>query len=356
MKVLTESPVRFAGGGIAGPPDFNRPWLYAQRAIEDVSTRRFSKGIVTLPFVETMATPYTQATPAEERIYRFRCPIACVLERVFLNGNMTVAVAPANWSITKTTGGTTPSGATTPLLSTRGATLTPVSPLTPPSVSSDGLVATVTDVVDATNPSRVLLEADTEYQLALTGTTFSMSRADVTLHVTTDRWQAGGAVNRPAFTPSLLRSSSPPDATVQLANQAALATEAAKFASLRGMTPILFVRHGLATATDADLCTFSLPRFSSTRAQAKIVKVYLWAVMAAVSGAGIVQVTVAGNNVQCNVNGVSFQSASSATLSTALSGPGLSPATPGDDLTVVFANSSVTNCLKVYCLVWVAWS
>jgi hypothetical protein len=363
MKVLTEAPVRFRNGEILPPADLNRNWLYAQDALDDIATRRWSKGLLTLPYVESCASPYTQATPAEERTYRFRCPVACAVERAFLNGNMTVAAAPAEWAITKTTGGSTPSGATVPWVTTRGGILTPASASAEPSVSSDGLVAAVTDVVDASNVDRVLLEADTEYQIRLSGTTFSMSRADLALHLAIDRFQAaGGAPNRPSFSPTLLRDSDPPDATVQLANQSALNTEAAKLATLKGMTPMLFLRHNVLPATDADLCTFTIPRISTVRGKATIVRIYLWAVMSAAAAAGAVTATLRDetgatlNTVSATVTGLTFQSADSGVISRSMMAAfSNTSSTPAQDYSIVLANGSATNCLKVYALVWVQW-
>jgi hypothetical protein len=356
MKVLTESPVRFHTGEILPPDEINRPWLYAADAVADVAQRRWAKSLLSLPYVESVSAPYTQAMSAEERTYRFTCPVACAIERAFLNGNLTTTTAPATWSITKTSGGSTPAGATTPWLSTRGAILTPAAAGSEASVSSDGIIASATDTLQAQNVDRVLLEAGAEYQVALAGTTFSLGRADVALHLAIDRWQAGGALSVPSFSPSLWTDASAPNANVQLNNQASLATQAAKFATLRGMAPLLFVRHGFTSATAANLRTFTLPRFASTRAQARIVRIYLYAHTA---GATTITATLkdqAGATLATvsDVVAGTFNSADSGALSIAINGG--ASATTTSDYSLTFANSSATNCVKAYALVWIAWS
>lgn len=355
MKVLTEQPVRFATGELLPPEDLNRVSIYAQDVVADVGSRRWAKAPMLLPYVETVGTPYTQATAAEVRTYRYRCPVISVIERGFLNANMTSSVAPATWAITRTTGGTTPTGATVPWLTTRGAQLLTSAGV--PSVSSDGLVSALTDTVSNINVDRVLLEADTEYQILLAGSTFSASRADVTMHVATDRW---GMAAAPAFAPALFAGGSAPNATTVAANSAALQTEALKFSANAALTPIFFVRHGLLAATSANVRTFTIPRMANTRGRGTIVRIYLWAVMAGAAAAGAVTATLRDsggatlNTITATVTGLTFQSADSGVISRSLTGS-VSAATTTDDYTILLANSSATNAVKVYGIAWVSW-
>jgi hypothetical protein len=358
MKVLSESIVRYDTGDMLPPDDVNRPFLYAADAIDDVAERRWAKSVLSLPFVESVSTPYTQATNAEVLKYRFKCPVQCVVERAFLNANMAASGAPAEWSLK--TGVTVPAGATNPVLTTRGAIVTP-SDGTDPSESADGTVV-ATSTTTAQNNERALLLANTEYELALQGSTFSCERADVALHIAVDRWLSGGSLQVPALTPTLLRSIDPPDADVVVGNQTKLATEAVKFASNAGMVPLLFVRHGLTSTTDVDLRTFRLPRFASARGRARVVRIYSWAVMSAAATATIgVQLRNSGGGIIATANislvAATTGSGDSGALSLSLTNASASTSTTAaDDYTVVLDSSTATNALKVYTLVWVAWS
>lgn len=342
MKVLTQ-PLTYVTGDVLAPEDLDRAWLYSRDAVADVAQRRWTKGFLTFPFVQDVATPYTNATTAELLSYRFTCPVTCQVERAFLSGNLT-CTGDVQVNITKVSGGTTPTGATAPYLSTGGT-----------------IASASTDTADV-NVDRVQLEAGAEYKITVSGTTFSFDRFDVTLQVAVDRWNVSGALAIPNFNPTLLTDLNMADATLVAANNTALATEAVKFASaLTAPTPMLFVAHGFTSATDTDLLRFTVPRFSNVRGQAIVKRIYVYAVMSG-TGGGTVTATLksAGGSTlasaSANVAGVTFASADSGALSVALTAaPTGTSADTSVDCRLEFANSSAgTSCLRAHAIVWIA--
>lgn len=336
MKVLTEQPVKFATGGTLAPEDLNRVMLYAQDAVADVAQRRWAKATLTLPFTRTVGDPYTQALAAEELTWRFACPFECVLERAYLSGNLT-CTGQLQFSLT-TAAGATPTGATTPYLATDGSV-------------TDATVDTADFNVD-----RVVLSAGVEYKLTVSGTTFSLARADVTLFLAVDRWKSSGSLDVPVFTPTLHLASGSPNATTVNANTTALALQANKFQSARGMTPVFFAVTDLAGGATQ---TMSLPRWESTRARAVFTYTYAAAVMAS-STTGTLSIAVKNSSgvsvggQTLNVSASTFGSQLINGSLQSLTGSGVSASTTSD-YTVSITNNTAVNALKAYVIVWVEW-
>lgn len=359
MKVIESQRVDFVTGQNLPPEDLNAVFLYAKDALDDIVGRRFSRGVLLLPFVVDVGDDYDQALNAEVLTYRFTCPNTCYIERAYLSANMT-STAEVQWNITKVSGGTTPSGATTPWLSTKGAI---VGPADAGASSADGIIASATDDISDTSLDRVLLEAGAEYKIAVTSTgNFSLQRCDIVLHTLTDRWTTGASTTATATSLTLQKDSSAIDATVVNANVSAVQTTAALLASkLDAPVPMLFVKHGLLSTTDADLRTFTVPLADTARARVKVTKIYVYAFVAgACTIKGILKnaagAIVAEADVVCSGAGFFSDSALAAgalpaALSSSTAG---APANTALDYTFTFENTSGANDgTKVYALVWV---
>jgi hypothetical protein len=110
MRVLTTNPIVFPDGDILAPEDLNAGSLYLKDALIDVSQKRWAHGIMVIPFVADVATPYTDAMlGTEQLVFRFFCAQTCVVERGYLSADM-VSTADVQWSWTKTSGGRHPDG------------------------------------------------------------------------------------------------------------------------------------------------------------------------------------------------------------------------------------------------------
>lgn len=347
MKIPSTQPLTFATNDLLAPSDLNDVFRFAGQALDEASSKRWAKATVVIPFMPSIAVPYTEATvPAAVRTVRFLCGQTCVIERAFLRANL-VSTAAVEVNITAASGGATPAGATTPWLSTLAAVSSPT-----------------TDVSD-TNPDRVLLVAGTEYIIAVSSTgTFTLGRFDVELHTATDRWTPAGTLIAPTYSPTLFTDASAPNATVVAANISTLTTETNKLANnVLAATPMFFQVHSLLSGTDIDLRTFPIPRFASTRAQSRVVRMFLRVEMAAIGGVGqTVSATLrnaGGTSLQAvsvSVNGVSTGvSQDSTAISIPVAGVGVSAGTTTDDYKLEFANSSAgTAAAKVTCFLWLS--
>lgn len=341
MKVHTTQPVVFATGEVLDPDDLNEVALYAQDALGDVAGRRFTRGVLLLPFVEDVGTPYIETMNAEELTFRFICPVTCVVERGFLHANL-VSSAVVNVLITKGAS-TQPTGCTDPYLSTGAA------------------VASAADDTLDINVDRFVMTAGTEYRIKLSTTgTFTADRFDVSLHILTDRWTPAGATSVPSISPTLFKDADAPNGTNVAAIATALTSAAGRLASEKNApAPFLAaVRHHFTSVTDADTLKFLIPRLNASRCQGIVRRVYLWAYMAG-TGGGTVTATVRKADttvvvtVTANVAGVTQASGDSGALVDDLTDSGASPATAADDWSIELANSSAgTDCVKAYALVW----
>lgn len=343
MKVPVAQPIQFTTADVLDPGDLNALYTFAQDAVDDVGSKRFQHAALIFPFVESVAVPYTNALATEELTYRFTCPSTCVIESAFFHGNLTSA-AELKVSIT-TAAGATPSGATVPYLTSAAA-----------------VASAAVDTQDV-NPDRVLLVAGTEYKIVVSSSgAFTLNRFDVILHCLIDRFTPAGTSIAPAFAPTLFTDNSAADATVVAANNTALSTQAAVFASNKAAaTPTLFVRHNILSGTSVNLRAFAIPRLDSARAQAKLIRIYLYALMDTTGGSTVTatladQTGATITTVSANVAGVTFASADSGALSTTLVSATTSITTnTANDYTLTFANASgVVNCRKVYALVWIS--
>jgi hypothetical protein len=341
VKVLTEQIVRFATGGTLAPEDLNRIYLQNKDAVDDVALKRWSRSTLTLPFRRACGDPLTQASDANELSWRFICPVECVLEGAELSANMT-GTGAIQWTLTNSSA-VVPTGATSPYLSTNG---------------------TITDVTADTtdlNVDRVVLSAGVEYLLTVSGTAFSLARADVTLRIAVDRWKTSGTLDVPSFAPTMHAVTGSPNATTVNANTAALTTQAAKFAARRGMTPLLFTTTDLAAANSA---IFTVPLWEAARARATVVRMYAGAVFAsAVTGTAVSvalrnasAVTVGGASNTISASAVApLISGDSGALSVALTGSGATNSSAAD-FSVRITNGSAATAKRAFALVWVEWS
>lgn len=342
MKVLTEQIVRFTTGGTLAPEDLNRIYLQNKDAVDDVALKRWSRSTLTLPFRRACGAPLTQAG-GFELSWRFICPVECVLEGAELSANMT-GTGAVQWALT-TAALVTPTGATVPYLSTNG---------------------TITDVTAETtdlNVDRVVLTAGTEYLLTVSGTAFSLARADVTLRLAVDRWKTSGTLDVPSFSPTMHVATGAPNATTVTANTGALTTQAAKFAARRGLTPMLF------TATDVAVSgsvSFALPLWESTRGRATLVRLYvggIWSalttgsVQARVLNASSTAVATATNN---SLGGgayvASLFSGDAGALSVGLTGASGVTVAAGSDYSVSLTNNSSQVVGRLFAIAWLEWN
>lgn len=344
MKVLTEQTVRFATGGTLAPEDLNRVMLYAQDAVADVAQRRWARSTMTLPFARTVGDPLTQAITTDEVSWRFICPVECVLERAYLSGNLT-CTGQLQFALT-TAASATPTGATTPYLST------------------DGSITDATVDTEDFNVDRVVLSAGVEYKLTVSGTTFSLARADVTLHLAVDRWATGGTLDVPAFSPTLHLASGSPNATTVNANTAALTTQVNKFSARRGMTPFLLTTTDLGIGSSM---VFDVPVWESGRARATVARMYVGAAFSAFatgtvtatlkSAAGITRATATNSIGGGSGAFVAVPSlGDSGALSLSLTGSSGVTTTPASDNTITLTNNSTQVAKRIYVIVWVEWN
>lgn len=343
MKVI-DAPLTFVTGDVLPPEDLNALYLYARDAVADVASKRWAKSIFPIQCAQIVGTAVDE-TAGALLVHRFKCPQTCIVERAYLSANLTSA-AEVTIAITATSGGATPTGATTPWLTTKGA-----------------VASAATDTNDI-NTDRFVLTADTEYSITIASSgTFDFSRLDITLHLAIDRWTLAGTTSVPDFDPVLVTDASARDATVVVANNAALTTEAGKFAASPGaVMPMVFHVHNFLSGTDADLRTITIPRISDARAKMVVKRIYVFADMAANGGAGDTVTADLQNaagasqaTAVADVNGVAYAAGDSGALTVNLHGSGVSAATVADDFKLVLTNNDAANqCDRATVLVWVA--
>lgn len=355
MKIVT-APMTFQTGKALDPADLNALFFYMKDALADVASKRLQRSVLPIQFVEAMGTPYTQATALETRTQRFICPNTCIVERAMLFAQLTCSGGPVTVTI-EDTGGSTPAGATTPWLTTKDAVVTEGDSQ---SLSSDGIVSSAASEVFAINNNRVLLVAGTEYLIKVTGSTFTLNRFDLSLHLATDRFVPAGTDLKPTFAPDLLGDADTRDADGVTADKAEVEAAAAVLAArYSAPSPVLFVAHGFLSTTDADLLRFELPSFCTDRAAAKTLRAYLFVDMAGTGGTTVTATLLDWNGVTistltANVAGVQQASASASINNTLTQIEADASTSQARDLRVVFANASAgTTCRKATLLLWV---
>ncbi len=328
MKVLT-APLTFIDGDILPPDDVNALYLYARDAVIDVASKRWAKSIFPIQCVQVVGTTIDEASGAL-LVHRFKCDKTCIVERVFLNANMTSSAEVTVAIIA--TGGSTPTGATVPLLSTGAA-----------------VVSAATATTDV-NTDKFVLTAGTEYSITIAtagGATFDLHRCDITLHLAVDRWTLAGTTSVPDFDPTLLTDASMCDAAVIVANNSALTTEAAKFAAALGAPmPMVFHVHNFVIATARGLCI--------------VKRIYVFADMNAAGGAAdtvtaslLNAAAVSQATAVADVNGVAYAAGDSGALAIVLNGA--DAATTASDFSLVLANNDAANtCNRATVIIWVA--
>ena len=332
MKVISSTQsVRFTTGDALSPSDLNDVFLYGKDAVADVAEKRFALAALVLPFLPGL----TNADAVGERTHRFVCPVACTVVRAFLDANLTAAAA-VTLSIQRADTSAIPTGATTPFLNIAAG-------------------ATTADDVDDTNIQSVTLEAGVVYDIIVAGTSFTVERLNVVLHVLVDRWRAGGALAVPDFAFDDFTDGNA-DALVVDGAADDLATEAAKFTA-RAMGPAIVTRTVFDSATVAAdlLCVLPVP--VNTRCAARIVRAYLTSVTKTTVGqvvtavlknaAGATLATLSNNHatdLQMTVD--------SGALAVSLNG-GVNLLT--EDLTVQFSASTVVTVERASLLFWLEW-
>lgn len=360
MKVVT-SPWQWAAGQVLAPEELNALSAYARDAVRDVASKNWVKAPLTFPYRSAIGSPYTQAS-GELLSYRFTAPFTCVVERCYFHGNFTSA-AELKVSITKASDSTTPSGASSPLLSSRGA-------LTGNSEegfteSADGIIATASNNTSAINQERFVLVAGTEYKVTVSSTgNFTLDRFDVTFHFAIDRWTLAAATARPLFTPTMFTDASMRDATVVNANITALNAQAALFAAARtACVPMLFVRHGFVSGTTSNRRRMGIPLFDPARASSRILRSYVYAVMASNAGVGDVTATIANAagvaqvTATAAITGVVQASGDSGAVNKSLEGVAGDTVDTSKDWRMEFANAdAAVSCSRAHAIVWVARS
>ncbi len=330
MKVLglSQQVVKFRTGEPLAPEDLNRLFLYGQDAVADVGERRWLLSSLAFAFVQTMTSGLTNASAARLRTIRFSCPVTCIVQRAYLNGNVTAA---ADLQVHIYEAGTTtlPAGATSPYLST-------------------GIVAGPTDDVEDINVDKVLLEVGKDYDLIVSGSSFTTERLDITLDIAVDRWQG----DPPSFSPRLFVDEVP-DALEVLDNQMNLNTAAARFASERPLVGHVIWCQDFVSGTDLDLRSFRLPQVAGARGRGDVVAYSLWVTMAAAGGVlDTVTVDLTFSTITADVNGVDQKFVDGVPSTVAVdSGDAEDSA---DDRIVVFNNSDAANaCTRAVLVLWV---
>lgn len=342
MKIVTQ-PLTFEAGESLVPEDLNAVFQYAADAVADAAEKRYREVVLPLSFEKSAGSGYANTDSSEVRSFRFVPPATCYITRGYLTANLT-SDAAVNVTLREANTGLEPQGATDPWLSTDEA-------------SADAS-ETITDF----NPDRVLLVKDTEYVFRVESTgTFTIERFEVSVHLLLDRWTPAGATDVPSFEPVLLDESSGVDAAVVAANQADFAAETAKFSAKDSApVPFIFALHDFTAAADPDLTRFYLPRFDSARATARIVRIDLFATMAAAGGFGEL---VAANvydetgtyvgGAEAFIQGVTeAHGVAAISISLAEATAGIS-ANEAKDFYLYLYSTSLTTCRKAYAVVWI---
>lgn len=340
MKIVTSAPpCTFVTGDIAAPGDINTTALYGQSALIDVSRRRYQRCQVVLTFVADVSTPYTQASSTLLRAYYFRPIVRCIIERAFLSSNMT-STAEVTWTIENAGGGAT-AGAVVPWLSSGGA-----------------VASASVDTIDSAQ-DRITLEAGQTYLIRVQGGgTWSLERADLCLHLLVDRWFPAATSLLPSYSPALLSDASTADAVAVALLGSSLVTEAAKLAANKlAPVPMLFVRHGLLSSTDADIRTFHIPRVASARSQGRLVGWSIHAVMASTGGSTVSaalrdETAAVIDSITANVAGTLYAE-NHAVLNSALTG-GAAETAAGDWTLTLSQSSGAVDAVKVYVWLWIS--
>jgi hypothetical protein len=279
LKVLVSQPTTYVAGDVLSPGDINATTRELSACFTEAGGKRLQRSTVVLQFVESVGVGYTQASNVEERTFRFRCPMTCVVERAEMSANL-VSSAEVRVDITSAAGAT-PQGATSPWLSTMGAVAlstdgTRTVPLTS-FIFLGGVLSATVDVTDY-NPERVLLIAGTEYKVIVSGAgTFTIDRFDVTLTLVTDRFNTSGTVISTSMPVLGLTDASARDASVLANAQTAWNSVASVMGfNVVAPAPVVFTRYNFTSGTAAAV-QFFLPRFVTARAQCRVIAMDVFA-------------------------------------------------------------------------------
>lgn len=343
MKVLTTQPTQFITGDVLDPEDINSTFNYAQDVLIDVQSKRYQYSTLTLQFVETVGTPYTNASALEERTYRFRVEKPIVIERGYFSANMTSAAA-VNVELVNLFS-LPPPGGTAPYMTTGGA------------------VASAATVVSDINTEKIRLGTSTEYLIRVVSSgIFTLNRFDVVLHLKSDRWiAASNFLQQGSFIPAQFNDASSTGAAAINNTAANLTTAVASFAANKlTHSPAFVVRHNFNNATAATRLTFIVPRENSGKTQGIVVNMYAVAFFDAAVTTTVTftlrdQAAVPITTLTLTFVAQTTQSGISAITTTALTlAQANAVADIAQDYTLLIASGSATICRKAYCYIWIS--
>lgn len=271
MKVHTTSPFWFRNGALLDPAIHNQNTMYARDVVDDVSSKRYTHTPLTFSYVESCATGYTQALSAEKRSYRFTCPNTIELERAIFHYQGTGAGSGASVFINliDVATGNAPTGISNPILS----------------ITTDASSATQT----AAFVRPVTFTAGQQYRFEISASgNFTAEKADLTLHLRSDRYLPFGTDEYQEPTLVLLSEASTQDAATFLSTVTPITTAATNNFSATytpALKPFAVVAHNFISSTSINLLRFDIPRAMDTERRSNIVRVFLAVVMSA-NGAG----------------------------------------------------------------------
>ena len=346
-KIFTTSPYQFVVGELLDPSAQAMNTEYARDAVLDVAAKRFNHAPLTLQFVESCAVGYTQALSQEQRSFRFFCPNTIELVRAFFSyqGTGAGSGSTVQVNLVDMSTGLAPPGVTNPILT----------------ISADATASTQ----PATFLRPVVFTAGQQYRFELTASgAFAAEKAEVTLHLRSDRYTPAGTdqLQTPALV--LLNETNDLSAATFAGTVTPITTAAANnfgTALVPALKPILVSAHNFTNAAGfANLLRFDIPRATNTQRRANLIRVFLAAVMSSPGNAG----QTVSLQLQDQAGGVLSTTsvsvaAAAAAQTTATIAVNLATSTAGiksttaSDYRVVLATNDVISVYKAYAYIWV---
>lgn len=335
MQAKTTVPNIFFTGELLDSNKVNDNNQYVADVISDVASLRYVHSVVHLPFY-LGTTALSNADNQATRSYIIPAIDTCVIERIIVSGALASGSADINM-YNATTGTTAPTGVSNPIV---------------PSLS------TVSGTFTYTQP--ITMAAGAFYRLEISGTAFTTSKLDVTLHIRTDKLNTAGTDLEPSPSWVRLTELDSVSATTFNANTTALSGAASTLNSnTRALRVSAYTFSSFSSATDADTLRMELPRAYSSDATQTIHQMVSSVSMVS-AGTALQTITcsvlnAAGSSIGVsNVHSVSGLTESTATDTTSVdvsSGTlGITTDTTAD-YRVISANSAATVCSKA--TIWV---
>ena len=317
------------------PCDVNRVFDYAQECILDASGRRYRETFLPVSFEKSVGVGVSNTDSANVRSFYLQIPVGAIVwvRRAWLYFEGTCS-APVNVEVTPSSG-PAPAGLTDPWLTTGGA-----------------LTA---ERGDDFNPQPFRLNAGLLYEFKVESTgTFTSTECNLVLHILSDRWSNPPNPQTTGYTEDDFV-----DGSAVSAAETAIEAGSAKFAAQDfAPLPVLFQYHGFSSVTPTQNLTFSLPSHDSDRAEQRIVLATLAvAKQTATFTSMSVEVKNPSGTTILTVSSATsslFGYANSGAVSLTTSGSSLSPATTGDDHSVVLENTYANICLKGQVVLWLS--